>query len=112
MASGKIEDDLRWLHRGVHRTRVLKQIAELESSTTVADQVTTLTAINLDPGSSAYANGRLAILGLLERGFVVNDAPKKRQYDLRVNWDQIRIYSDWLEESGRERLDVEALEPR
>jgi hypothetical protein len=107
--SSKIQQDLTWLRRGRYRSRVLEQVAQFEGKKIAPDQVRTLTGIGLEEGTSAYGNGRLAILGLLERNFLINDTDQPRRYALRVNWNQVSVYSDWLEEHGMQRLDVEAL---
>ncbi|MCA9176369.1 MAG: hypothetical protein KDB14_17905 [Planctomycetales bacterium] len=112
-----IQQHLHWLNRGTHRLNVLEGFAVAEQASRVAgedalpDQATLLTGIGLEQGSSAYGNGRLAILGLIERGFVINEAAEPRRYALRINWEQVRIYSDWLEEHGRPRLVVERHKP-
>ena len=106
-ANTTIKTHIQWLNRGSHRLNVLDGIGRHDQRGDLPDQVTLLTSLKLTPGSSAYENGRLAIMGLIERGFVLNDAMQPRKYALRVNWEHISVYSDWLEEHGKARLDVE-----
>jgi len=99
---------LTWLNASSHRQELFWAVARLNAEGIRPDQQEAMTSAHRPyEAPSHLSNGSQAIRDLVAARMLVNANQKRGAYALEIGWELIGVLSDWQEENGNERLDLE-----